>query len=161
MAMSDYVRRLRGIVGNELLLVPAVAVGLFDADGRLLLARRSDAERWTLIGGAIDPGETPSQAAVREAREEASVEVVLTALRGAFGGPDFRATYDNGDRIEATVILYEGEISGGAMRPDEEELCELRFVAHADLGALPMSAGSTALARAAFEARASGAKSRG
>lgn len=40
-------------------------------DGKILLVRElQDGGRWTLPGGWIDPGDAPSEAAVREVREE-------------------------------------------------------------------------------------------
>ncbi|MFJ9633751.1 NUDIX hydrolase [Streptomyces sp. NPDC101175] len=53
--------------------------------GRLLLIRRASPAGdllWTLPSGKIDPGESPSAAAVREAREEAGVVVEATRLLG-------------------------------------------------------------------------------
>ena len=41
-----------------------------DPDGRMLLARRIDTGNWELPGGAIEPGETATGAAVREVLEE-------------------------------------------------------------------------------------------
>lgn len=153
MGMSEYVRGLRARIGNELLLVPAVAVALFDDKGRLLLGHRSDADRWAMIGGAIDPGETPVEAAVREAREETSLEIEITELRGVFGGRDFQATFENGDRIEATVVLFEGRIVRGAMRPDGEEIRELLFSSGEEVASLPMRSSTRLLTTAALRRR--------
>ena len=35
---------------------PAAAVALFDADGRILLLRRKDNDKWTMPGGTMDFG---------------------------------------------------------------------------------------------------------
>jgi ADP-ribose pyrophosphatase YjhB (NUDIX family) len=43
---------------------------IFDAKGRILLIQRADNQKWAMPGGGTDVGETPSQAAVREALEE-------------------------------------------------------------------------------------------
>jgi 8-oxo-dGTP diphosphatase len=59
-----------------------VATGLlFDRDGRLLIYLRDDnpaisfPNHWDLFGGIIDEGETPSEALVREVREELNIEL--------------------------------------------------------------------------------------
>lgn len=50
--------------------------GVFDATGRVLLAREiADGDKWTLPGGWCDVLETPRQAVEREVREETGVTV--------------------------------------------------------------------------------------
>ena len=51
------------------------AAVLVDARGRLLLQERDELapvnpDQWSLVGGAIEPGETDLEAAVRELAEE-------------------------------------------------------------------------------------------
>lgn len=53
---------------------------VFDAEGRILLQRRADDGTWCLPGGYLDPNESPSEAAVREAREETGLVVEPTEL---------------------------------------------------------------------------------
>lgn len=50
-------------------------------DDRLLLVReRSDNDRWTLPGGWADVNESPSEAVIKEVREEAGLEVRVAKL---------------------------------------------------------------------------------
>jgi len=58
-----------------------------------------------LLGGAIEPDESPQEAAVREALEEVGVQVELTNLRAVLGGPEFRFRYKNGDEVAYVQIL--------------------------------------------------------
>lgn len=63
----------------------ASSVLVFDEGGRVLLIRENyDRRRYGLPGGAIEPGETPVEAAVREAREETVVEVAIGSLVGLY-----------------------------------------------------------------------------
>lgn len=61
------------------LLHPVIHLHLFDSDGRLFLQKRAkdkdiQPDKWdSSVGGHIDLGETPHQAALREAREELGV----------------------------------------------------------------------------------------
>lgn len=70
---------------------------LRDAQSRVLLVKQAYKLRlWGVPGGVVDPGETPHQAAVREAMEEIGVTVQLTGIIGTYlltggGWPDIQA----------------------------------------------------------------------
>jgi 8-oxo-dGTP pyrophosphatase MutT (NUDIX family) len=120
MPMSEYVRRLREKVGNDFLLMPAVAGILRDDRGRVLLVQHV-VGRWQFPGGAIDPGERPLEALVRECREEADIEVRPGRILGAFGGPEYRTSYENGDEVGYVTVVYEIELVDGTPRADGDE----------------------------------------
>jgi 8-oxo-dGTP diphosphatase len=57
-----------------------IAVVALITRGRLLLAHRRAERRWypdcwDLVGGHLEPGESPEQAAIRECREEIDVDI--------------------------------------------------------------------------------------
>lgn len=52
---------------------------IFNENGQLLILRRKDDARWGLPGGWVDVQESPAEAAVREAREEAGLTVTPEA----------------------------------------------------------------------------------
>jgi 8-oxo-dGTP diphosphatase len=64
--------------------IPRVGVGVMIVrDGRVLMARRMSGQRpgwWGWIGGKLEFGETLQACAIREAREEAGVEVANLRL---------------------------------------------------------------------------------
>ncbi len=121
MGISPHVRRLRQLVGNELLVLPSAAVLPRDEAGRILLVRIIDSGNWATIGGAIEPDESPSEAALREAEEEAGVALRLGPLLGVVGGPDYRMTYPNGDQVSYVVTVFDARVIGGVPRPDGDE----------------------------------------
>jgi ADP-ribose pyrophosphatase YjhB (NUDIX family) len=127
MTLSPYLRRIRTLVGTELLVLPAVSVLPRDEAGRLLLVRLTSTGLWSTIGGVIEPGETPQQAGIREAREEAGVVVRLGTLLGAFGGPRYEHTYANGDRTCNVSIVFDAAVVGGELAPDGEETSDARW----------------------------------
>lgn len=133
MAASSYVSALRRSIGHDLLLLPAVAVLAFDDEGRLLLVRQADDGAWATVGGALEPDESPVEAAVREAAEETGLVVEVGALRGVFGGRQFRHSYPNGDVCSYVAIVFEATVVGGEARPDGEETTELGWFDLADL----------------------------
>jgi 8-oxo-dGTP pyrophosphatase MutT (NUDIX family) len=79
-AVSEYVRRPRARVGHDLLLLPSVSLLVLDGPRLLLVRHAGLGDDWGLVGGAIEVGESPAEAAVREAREEIGVDVELTRL---------------------------------------------------------------------------------
>jgi len=55
--------------------------------GIVLIERKNPPPGWALPGGFVDVGESVAQAAVREAREETSLEVTLTEQFFAYSDP--------------------------------------------------------------------------
>lgn len=119
--ISPYIRHLREIVGNALLVLPSTAVLPRDDAGRLLLVRLTDTGNWATIGGAVEPDESPRDCAVREAEEEAGIKVELGDILGVFGGPDYRVTYPNGDESAYVVTIFQATVTDGTPRPDGDE----------------------------------------
>ena len=119
----------------------------------MLLARNRETNQWMTIGGAVDPGETPAQAAVRECLEETGLTVETIRLVGVFGGPDFIFTYANGDQVAPVVTMFEVGLLGGSLRPDGIEVAELRYVSGEEAAKLDMSLASRTLIARAFERR--------
>lgn len=60
---------------------------VFDDEGRILLLERSDSGTWCLPGGATELHEAPEETAVREAREETSLDVDVVELVDAYRRP--------------------------------------------------------------------------
>ncbi len=71
------------------LLAVDIIIELQDRPGRpvVLIERRNPPLGWALPGGFVDRGETLEQAAVREAAEETSLQVSLSALLGCYSDP--------------------------------------------------------------------------
>ena len=140
MAISPHIARLRAVVGHEMLVLPSVSLLIHDPDGRILLCKPTGHnDGWHDVGGAIDPGESPAEAAVREAREELGVEVRLGRLLGAFGGPDCVVTYPNEDVVAYVTVCYEAFIVSGEPEPDGEELSEIGWFSRSDLLTIPLA----------------------
>ncbi len=102
-------------------LDPKVAAGTIirDAEQRILLLRRAidpGYGRWVFPGGYVDRGEAVHAAAVREAQEEAGLEVRLDRLLNVY-------SYPGGAPI---IVVYEASIVGGTLAWDDESL-EGRF----------------------------------
>lgn len=55
--------------------------------GIVLVERKNPPPGWALPGGFVDYGESCEAAALREAKEETGLEVVLTSLLGVYSDP--------------------------------------------------------------------------
>lgn len=136
--MTSYVMELRGLIGNRLLLLPSVAAVVHDHAGNLLLQEKASGEGWSLPAGAIEPGETPQEAVIREVAEETGLVVSANNVLGVFGGREFRYTYPNGHRVEYVVTLFKCQVlqNGGAWTDNETK--SLRYFAMHDMPSLAL-----------------------
>jgi 8-oxo-dGTP pyrophosphatase MutT (NUDIX family) len=140
MPVPEHVARLRAFVGHELLLIPSVSVIPVDAGAGLLLVRhRGHGTAWDVLGGAVEPAESPAAAAVREAREEIGTDVRLLRLLGVLGGPAYEVRYPNGDRTAYVTSVYEAEIVTGTPAADGDELGDVAWFTREELPALELS----------------------
>lgn len=100
-------------------VTPALAVDviieLVDRPGRpiVLIERLNPPYGWAIPGGFVDLGERLEQAAVREAREETSLEVRLKMLLGCYSDP---ARDPRGHTI---TPVYVGEATGEPRAQDD------------------------------------------
>jgi ADP-ribose pyrophosphatase YjhB (NUDIX family) len=96
-------------------LDPKVAVGtiITAGDGRIVLVRRAIEPGyglWVFPGGYVDRGEQVTTAAIREAREEAGLDVRLDGLVDIYSYPG----------VPLVVIVYAASILGGELCTDDE-----------------------------------------
>lgn len=73
--------------------IPSLTVDIFifnDEKEFILIKRKNDPyeDFWALPGGFVDYGETTEHAAVREAKEETSIDVELIKLFNVYSDPD-------------------------------------------------------------------------
>lgn len=125
MPTPEFILKLREKIGHDPLWLVGVTAYIEDACGRVLLGQRADTGNWALICGINEPGEEPADTVVREAYEEAGVDVVPTALVSVKAG-DRMITYANGDQTRYLDVLFICRLAeGGATAPrvnDEESL---------------------------------------
>ncbi len=100
---------------------PAVTM-LVQSRDQCLLSRRhgAPAHRWSALAGFLEPGETPEEAVVREAREETGVEVTRVQYVASQPWP-FPAALMIG------FWAFADSAAGGALAPDGKELVEVRW----------------------------------
>lgn len=125
--MANYIRWLRSKVGHEKVILAFAGGCLFDECGRVLLQKRGDSCMWGFPGGAIEIGETPEQAAIRELKEETGLDVEVQSLLGVYTDSDMR--YPNGDQEHSICIAYRLKAIAGSLRCDQDETIDLKYFA--------------------------------
>ncbi|MCX5555522.1 NUDIX domain-containing protein [Streptomyces sp. NBC_00038] len=132
MATPDFIHTIRATAGQQLLWLPGVTAIVFDDAGRVLLGRRTDTRKWSVIGGIPDPGEQPAAAAVREVFEETAVRCVVerVVLVQALAP----VTYENGDICQYMDITFRCRAVGGEARVNDDESLDVGWF---DVDALP------------------------
>jgi len=100
---------------------------VFDAEGSLLLQRRSDSGDWGTIGGALELGESLEEAAARELYEEAGLKAEAFRFVAVLSGKDMYYRYPHGDEIYNVMALYEAQGVQGIPHVNDHEGLELRY----------------------------------
>ena len=137
----SYIFEIRPLIGHRTLPLPSAGVVVRDDAGRFLLVkvRMASGEYWQWPGGMIEVGETAAQTAVREYKEETGLEIALVRLVGVYSGPNFAVTYENGDQVEYTAIIFEGRVIGGSLsQSDGVEVFDAAYFSLDEIAGLPM-----------------------
>lgn len=103
-----------------------VGLVIRNINGDILIERRSDNDLRGLPGGRIEPGESLMQTALREAKEEIGLTVVVTRLLGVYSGPEDRIVTFPDNVVQLVDILLEASIISGNLVCSSESI-ELRF----------------------------------
>ena len=78
-----YIEELRKIIGHRCISLTGSVAIITDSEGRILLQKRTHPKgRWGLPGGLMELGESCEETAVREVREEKSLEIENPKLFG-------------------------------------------------------------------------------
>ena len=88
---------------NSDIVVAAVALV---RDGCVLTVRKRGTERFMLVGGKLEPGESAREAALRETREEVGLEIADAVLLGEF---ESEAANEPGHTLHSTVFWVESD----------------------------------------------------
>lgn len=148
MPTPDFVLSLREKIGHELLWLPGVTGVVFNEDKEVLLVRRADDGRWTLITGMLEPGEEPAAGTLREVDEETGITAAVEHLIHV--GSHGPITFPNGDQCSFLNVAFRCRYVSGAARVNDDESSDVGWFALDDLP--PLSERHTLLVNLALEA---------
>jgi ADP-ribose pyrophosphatase YjhB (NUDIX family) len=102
----------------------AAAAIIVDQHSRILLEQRRDNALWGLPGGAVEWGESVTQALHREVREETGLEVRITRLLGIYSDPAIGQLirFPDGGASHVVAVTFVCDPLPGTPRVSDESL---------------------------------------
>ena len=137
MNAESHIMTVRRKFGQGLLLHPGVAAVIQDKSNRLLLQEKHK-EAWSLPAGAIELGESPREAIIREVREETGYDATVKSIIDVFGGKTFRYTYPNGGQVAYVITLFHCEIISGDGKFTDTETKSIRYFSEKEMPVLAL-----------------------
>ncbi len=101
---------------NGIIRVGCSAIIFDQQREKVLLTRREDNNQWCLPGGGMEPGESASEACIREVEEETGLQVTINRLIGVYTTPHELIVYQDGNKFQLVALCFEAEIVDGELR---------------------------------------------
>ncbi|MEK4715069.1 MULTISPECIES: NUDIX domain-containing protein [Sporosarcina] len=115
-------------------LKAGVAIIILDEDNRVLLQKRADVGLWGIPSGHVEIGETVSEAAIREMKEETNLDIRITKLIGVYSDPDSQVfSYPKGKIVHFITTCFLAEIISGELRCNSSESLDIQYFEQQDL----------------------------
>ena len=128
MPTPDFILELRRHIGNETLWLSGANLVVLregEAGPEVLLGRRADDGNWAAISGIVEPGENPADTVVREAREEACIEVEVERMLWLDVMDE--VTFSNGDRCRFLDHGFRGRLVDGSPGIGDGEISDFAW----------------------------------
>ncbi len=109
-------------------ILPAVAAAIFNDKGQVLLQKRKDVNKWCIISGHVEFGETIEEAILREIKEETDTTARIIRFIGVYSSPDTQTYFYENRTVQYITSYFEIQMTG-TIAPDfsNSETQELKF----------------------------------
>lgn len=113
---------------------------LLEYKGMLLLEHRADSERWAIIGGGLELGETLAECALREVCEETGIRLSEEEIRlyKIYDDPSLIISYPDGNVIRSIMAVYKTTLAEYPVLICSDESRELKFFTREELRTVPL-----------------------
>lgn len=100
-----YVKKIREKIGHEPLIIVCAGAFIYK-DGKVLLQKRADNNKWATHGGCIELGDTILEALERELIEEINIIPQEPELMGIYSGKSLHHIYPNNDEVYVIEHIF-------------------------------------------------------
>ncbi|OIJ20155.1 DNA mismatch repair protein MutT [Anaerobacillus alkalidiazotrophicus] len=109
-------------------LKAGVAIIILNEENQILLQKRADVGLWGIPSGHVEIGETVSETAIREVKEETNLDIKIKKLIGVYSDPNSQVfVYPSGKVVHFITTCFLAEITGGELRCNSDESLEIKF----------------------------------
>ena len=136
---SDYIKKMRARIGQDIFIHPAARIIMENDQKEILVIERTDNGQIGLPAGSIEEGETIEECIKREVWEETGMTILELEVIGISSHPTRETVvYPNGDRIQYfTIEFYSNRWVGNRTIQDRSEIKNVKFMDLSSLEALP------------------------
>lgn len=101
-------------------IVAAASAVLTDKEGKIVMHKRRDNNLWSLLGGAMEYGESINDTIIREIKEESGFEAEVVKLVGIYTDPNHIIEYSNGEVRQQFSVCFHCSIKSGELTISNE-----------------------------------------
>ena len=132
--MKNYIKQLREKVGHQNIILNFAVGIIFNSEGKILLQKRGDSQKWGLPGGAVELDESFDETVQREVFEETGLKIKIKKLLGVYSGKKYQEIIKNGDMYQPVVTAFYVVIVGGEQKlTDNNETLSLEYLSRDEL----------------------------
>jgi 8-oxo-dGTP diphosphatase len=109
-------------------ILPAVAAAIFNTQGEVLLQKRKDVNKWCVISGHVEFGETVEDAILREIKEETGIDAIVIRFIGVYSSAGSQTYHYENRTVQYVTLYFEARLTEAILPGfSNNETQELKF----------------------------------